>query len=257
MIKVLIVDDEERMIVALKKNIRWKMCGVDYYFTAENMDDALQCYYAYKPDIIITDIEMPDGSGLELIERLRSENEQVTCICVTCHPEFAYMRRAMQLGSVDYVLKPVAYDELESVIKKTVEKINRDKVSELGKTENNLQDQTDFLYEDDKLMISALEYIREHLIENISVQTVADCLHCSTSHLMRVFKRKTGKTIIEYVTGERIEKARSFLKNSDLQINVIAELSGYEDYSYFTRVFKKETGETPREYRNRHRVDCL
>ena len=251
MIKALVVDDEERMLNALEKNIHWKDCGVDYLFKAETMDEALQCYMVFKPDIIITDIEMPDGSGLELMEKLREMEASVACLCVTCHPEFSYMRKAMQLGSVDYILKPVEYEEMESVLKKIVYNINSGKMDKL---QSNLEQSVfsqSALYEDEKSVLEAQNYIRQHLSNDLNVQIIASYLHCSTSHLMHIFKQKTGKTVIEYITNERIEKGKQLLKGADLQINVVAKLCGYDDYSYFTRVFKKETGFTPREYRNR------
>lgn len=254
MIRALLVDDEELVLETLEKNIHWKTCGIDYVFKAETVDEALQLYMTYKPDIIITDIEMPDGSGLELIEKLKAKDASVACLCVTCHPEFGYMRKAMQLGSVDYILKPVEYEELELALKKIIMNLKKQRYG-IDTNVNTVSDvDGDFqgsYYEDEKLVFQAQQYIRIHLSENISVQKIAESFHCSASHLMHIFKRKVGKTVIEYVTSERIEKSKQLLRNSDLQVNVVARLAGYEDYSYFSRVFKKETGQTPRDYREK------
>ncbi len=252
MIKALLVDDEPRVLEALEKNIKWKDCGIDYLFKAGTVDDAMQCYMAYEPDVIITDIEMPDGSGLELMEKLKARDAEVAYLCVTCHPEFDYMRRAMQLGSVDYILKPVEYQELEQVLKKIVLQI---KIKKYGAADSYAEGQqteresAENICDDEQLVFKVQQYIRQHLTENINVQELAGKFHCSTSHLMHSFKRKTGKTVIEYVTGERMEKAKNLLRKSNVYVNAVARLSGYEDYSYFSRVFKKETGQTPKEYR--------
>lgn len=253
MIRVLLVDDEERVLEVLQKNVHWKECGVDYLFQAENINEALQYYEIYKPDIVITDIEMPDGTGLELIERLRTMNPEVICLCVTCHPEFEYMRKAMQLGSIDYILKPVDYEELEASLKKTIYTINQSRLQDSGSTTDMENVGMNHLFEDEKLVLRAQEYIRQHLSNDLNVQIIAEHLHCSTSHLMHIFKRKTEKTVIEYITDERMNKARQILKESDLPIHMTAKMCGYEDYSYFTRVFKKETGKTPRSYREEYR----
>lgn len=251
MIRVLLVDDEERVLEVLKKNIHWKECGVDSLFLAENIQKALQYYEIYKPDIVITDIEMPDGTGLELIERLQKMNSEVKCLCVTCHPEFDYMRRAMQLGSIDYILKPVDYEEMDTILKKTIDTINQKKLKDSDNSSDIISSTN--LYEYEKLVLKAQEYIRQHLSNDLNMQGIADYLHCSTSHLMHIFKKKTGKTVIEYITDERINKARQILKDSELPIHQTARICGYEDYSYFTRVFKKETGVTPRNYREIYR----
>lgn len=252
MIRALLVDDEERVLEVLKKNVHWKDCGVDYLFLAENIKTAVQYYEVYKPDIVITDIEMPDGTGLELIEQLQKINRDVICLCVTCHPEFDYMRKAMQLGSIDYILKPVDYEELDVILKKAVYAINQKKLKDVDNPVD-VDNNTPNLYEYEKLVLKAQEYIRQHLSNDLSMQMIAEYLHCSTSHLMHIFKKKIGKTVIEYITDERINKARQILKESDLPINVTARICGYEDYSYFTRVFKKETGMTPRNYREIYR----
>ncbi len=256
MIKVLLVDDEEWVLEALEKNIRWKECGVDYLFKAWTMDDALQYFSAYVPDIVVTDIEMPDGSGLELMERIKEKQADTACLCLTCHPEFDYMRKAMQLGSIDYLLKPVEYEEVERVLKKLVGQVKARRAARAGGTETEEGGREGAaIGEEERLLHSAKEYIRMHLIENINVQDMAGSLHCSASHLMHSFKKSTGKTVIEYVTAQRMEKAKQLLRDSALQVNMVAELVGYEDYSYFSRVFKKETGETPREYRLRYRTE--
>ena len=101
MIRALLVDDEIRVLEAIKNNIRWKECGIDHLLTAGDVDDAREKYRLYRPDILLTDVEMPDGNGLELIEGIRSEDSRVICLSITCHPEFSYMRKAMQLGSMD------------------------------------------------------------------------------------------------------------------------------------------------------------
>lgn len=253
MIRALLVDDEERVLEIFGKNIHWKECEIDYLFTAESIEEALYYCDTYAPEIVITDIEMPDGSGLELIEQLKNKNVLSVFLCVTCHPEFEYMRKAMQLGCTDYILKPIEYEEMEQLLKNLVRRIKEQKLGKVNKTE--IKEIS--LYEDDKLVLKVQDYIRSHLVENMSVQKIAEVHHCSVSHLMHSFKKKTEKTVVEYITNERMEKAKVLLKFSDFQINTVAEMSGYEDYSYFTRVFKKIVGYTPREYRNIYKNNIL
>ena len=163
------------------------------------------------------------------------------------------MRKAMQLGSCDYILKPVEYEELEAVLKKIVSGINEKR---LGEEEGQQADADPAasLNEDERLVLLAKNYIRQHLTGDLNVGIISEQIHCSPSHLMHVFRRRSGKTVVEYITAERMEKAKRLLRESELQISSIAKLSGYEDYSYFTRVFKKEFQIAPREYRSRHRI---
>ncbi|MCF0133124.1 MAG: helix-turn-helix domain-containing protein [Blautia sp.] len=249
MIKAILVDDEIRVLQAIEKNVNWKACGIDYLLTAGDVDAARGLIRKYQPDLLLTDIEMPDGSGLELIEEVLKEWPQVKCICISCHPEFAYLRKAMQLGSVDYILKPVEYAELEMILKKTVQGIQNSRYGEASSGELSANPEVGY-YEEDRFMEQAKEYIEQHLLEDISIGKLADSIGSSSSHVMRTFKKRLNMTVIEYVTSQRLEKAKQLLSNTDLPIMTVAEFSGYADYSYFTRVFKKETGVTPREYRN-------
>ena len=70
---------------------------------------------------------------------------------------------------------------------------------------------------------------------------------------MRSFKNKTGLSIVEYITQERLNTAKRILKKTDLPVKAVSSMVGYEDYAYFTRVFKKETGESPTTYRSNRR----
>ncbi|KIL41301.1 hypothetical protein SD70_07525 [Gordoniibacillus kamchatkensis] len=96
----------------------------------------------------------------------------------------------------------------------------------------------------------ALQYIREHYREeHISLQTVCQHTHMSVSYFSSLFKHYTGKTFVEALTGERIEKAKELLNLSPLKTYQIAAEAGYRDPHYFSAIFKKWTGLTPTEYR--------
>jgi two-component system response regulator YesN len=241
MIRVLIVDDETYTIDDLKQNINWNSLGITHVFAAESVSDALDITDRYSPELIISDIEMPSQNGLFLLERLRENNDNVPFIFLTCHPEFEYMQKAIRLGSCDYILKPVNYDELELSIYKIVS------------NEINLKKDTDI--NDVSIAKKARIYIENHLVEDIKISEIADSLFCSEHHLMRVFKQEYGWSIVEYITKERIRKAGELLMNTDWNITMISKMCGYDDSSYFTRVFKKAVGVTPSVYRKNKRGD--
>ncbi|UUZ96864.1 response regulator [Paenibacillus sp. P25] len=96
----------------------------------------------------------------------------------------------------------------------------------------------------------AVRYIKEHFHEeHVSLQAVCQYVHLSVSYFSTLFKQYTGKTFIEALTHERIEKAKELLKFSPLKTYQIAAEVGYVDPHYFSAIFKKWTGETPTEYR--------
>lgn len=255
MYNVLIVDDEARTAEALERNVDWQACGVRRVFRAVSLRAALEVMEQQKVDILISDIEMPNGSGLQLLENLRERGKEISCIFVTCHPEFDYMRKAIQLQCSDYILKPIKYEELSRVLVRLIHRMEAGQggpasptIPALGVTG------TDFGVERN-VEQAVKDYIREHMMENITVAEIAENLHFNPQHLMRVFKKKTGLSIMEYTTQFRMDAAKTILKDSNLPIRDISAMVGYSDYAYFTRVFHKEVGQSPTQYRDKCRQE--
>lgn len=97
-----------------------------------------------------------------------------------------------------------------------------------------------------------LAYIRKHLDSRLDIDELADKACMSKDHFIRIFKRETGETPNVYITKHKLEKAELVLVTTDLSIKNVAELVGYDDYSYFNRLFKKNAGITPQQYREKH-----
>ena len=74
----------------------------------------------------------------------------------------------------------------------------------------------------------------------------------SKDHFIRVFKQETGETPNAFITKRKLEKAELTLVTTNMPVNRIADLLGYDDYSYFNRIFKKNSGLTPQQYRKNH-----
>ena len=95
----------------------------------------------------------------------------------------------------------------------------------------------------------AVQYIEVHLSQPVEVETLCKLNNISRKHFVHLFGRETGKTVSQYVTKARCERAAELLENSPLQIYEISSHVGYEDQSYFARVFKEFMGMTPQQYR--------
>ena len=96
----------------------------------------------------------------------------------------------------------------------------------------------------------ARRYVAAHLeSDELSLHTVAAAVGWSPSHLSAVFSRETGMTFVEYMTGQRIDRAMTLLRTTSLATGEIAHQVGYPNARYFYAVFKKATGQSPGEYR--------
>ena len=114
--KALLVDDEIVSLQAMLAGVAWADCGVEKVLTAHSIEEAKSIFIQEQPDLLLLDIEMPGGSGLELLSWVREQGyEDIACAFLTCHPDFSYAVDALRLGSFDYVLKPVEYTVLETL----------------------------------------------------------------------------------------------------------------------------------------------
>lgn len=99
------------------------------------------------------------------------------------------------------------------------------------------------------------KYIDKNYTTHISTSDLAKLIHVSTSHFCRMFKKMTGKTPTSYINRLRIEKAISYLENSNMNITEIALKCGFDSINYFSRLFKKQYGVSPSRYSTINFVD--
>jgi len=96
-----------------------------------------------------------------------------------------------------------------------------------------------------------ISYVEKHYADKLlSVQSVADAVFLTPTYISCLFKKKTGKTIGQYIQDYRMEKAAEFLKDPQYKIYQISDMVGYEDAHYFTKLFKKQTGLKPSDFRD-------
>ncbi|RJE86225.1 response regulator [Paenibacillus sp. 1011MAR3C5] len=135
MYQLLIVDDEIHAVRAVQGGVNWEELSISRIHIAHNMKQAKDIFGEHPIDIMICDIEMPQGSGIELLSWVREKHALTESIFLTCHSNFDYAKEALQLGSLDYMLKPVKYHELRNVVQKGVEKVNEKREQHTSKAE--------------------------------------------------------------------------------------------------------------------------
>jgi DNA-binding NtrC family response regulator len=115
---ILVVDDEHLIRWSLEQQLRREGHQVRVAATAA---DALQAARADMPDVVLLDVRLPDGDGVEVLERLRGMDAEVIVILITAHGSVGPAVRAMKLGAADYLMKPVDPDELAVTIRRGLE----------------------------------------------------------------------------------------------------------------------------------------
>jgi two-component system response regulator YesN len=126
MLQLLIVDDEAIAVEGIKSGVDWESVGVSRLMTAYSAEQAKTIFRSERVDILLCDIEMPQGTGLELLEWVRGHSPRTETIFLTCHADFQYAKQAIKLGSLDYLLKPIPYGDLMEAVRKAGRKIEQD-----------------------------------------------------------------------------------------------------------------------------------
>lgn len=130
MYKLLIVDDEYWIRKRLLTTIDWKSIGISEIFEAEDGRQAFNLAVENEPDIIVTDINMPNLSGIELMQSLNESALYPRIVLISGHNEFEYARSAIKYGAVEYLLKPIDEDELIKTVNNCIRDFEKEKRSE-------------------------------------------------------------------------------------------------------------------------------
>ena len=139
MLKVMLVDDEPYILQGLQVLIDWEGGGFEIAATCSNGKEALRYLSENHVDLVISDIRMPEMTGLELLETVKKEKiSDAEFVLLTGYDDFAYTQRAIRNGCLDYILKPVIEEELISVLRK-VTNLNRESLT-LKKDREKMED---------------------------------------------------------------------------------------------------------------------
>lgn len=167
------------------------------------------------------------------------------------YSEFEYARAGLQYGCVDYLLKPVYEEDLLGCLEKAARRIRDARSAAQRETqgaEEQLSQEEQLYRSEAGLAKEMVRYMQEHYRE-VTQQQMADLFCMSASAVSQIIKRHTGKNYSEHLLDIRIQRAQELLRATNESIERIAELTGYNDYFYFTKVFKKATGLSPSAYR--------
>ena len=262
MYKVAIIDDEPLIVEGLSKTMAWDKWNCQVAGCAYDGREGMELIRDKRPDIIITDINMPEMDGLMMIAGLKSEFPNMQIIILTGYREFEYARRAIELGVSRFLLKPSKMNELEEAIDAVTKKMEMagmpvnvpvmESQEEDGQEEETRTAEAENNEANSFIVKNALEYIRENSQERLRLSDVAEQVYVSQWHLSKLLNKHTGKTFSDILNGARMDKSKELLKDPALRICDVAEMVGFQDLAHFSRVFKKMEGMSANEYRNTH-----
>ena len=241
--KIMIVDDEPKIRRGMKTLLE-EQDGFEVIGIYDNAMSSLSDMAEKQLNVLITDIKMPEYSGLDLIEKIREKDKNLYIIILSGYGSFKYAQRAIRSGVYRYLTKPTNPRELISVLREIelkIEGVNRT----VSKSEENESVEVGNL-----LIRKALDYIELHYAEKIGLKTLSDALYISPNYFSDLFRRHMKVKFSDFLIEYRLKKACILLKKPEYKVSEISEMVGFRDSTYFSTVFKKTYNLTPLEYKN-------
>ena len=121
---LLLVDDEAFALEALQNAVDWHALGIDQVFSCNNITSAKELCTHADIHLMICDIEMPNGTGIDLAHWIFENHPDILILFLTCHSDFFYAREAIQYHAFAYLLKPFDIEELSNTVRDAVQQIN-------------------------------------------------------------------------------------------------------------------------------------
>ena len=242
--RLLVVDDNPDLL----KFIAGELSGEYAVATAPDGARAMDEVPVFAPDVIVSDLMMPEMDGVELCRRLKSSQDTaaIPLLILTAKHDVAAKIEGLTLGADDYMTKPFNITELRLRLKKLLELRRLGARRALIDPEPESLDITSL---DEKLIERAVRYIDDHMTRtDLSVEELAAELGMSRVHLYKRLKQITGKTPIEFIRLLRLKRSAQLLRESQLNISEIAYRCGFNNPKYFSRYFKEEFGVLPSVY---------
>ena len=255
LLTVIVADDETELREAVCSMIPGKEIGFRLVGSAGNGLDALQLVEQLQPDLLLTDIRMPYISGVSLAQQVRELRPLTQIAFLSGYDDFAYAQKAIELGVTRYLLKPTNPRELIAVLEGIEKELNQGREAAMDGKQLSREAEAGPAADGDGvgnlLVQKAIQYVEVHYGGRITLKDMSEELHLSPNYLCELFKRHTGKNLMEYVTEYRMMKARTYLNHVEYKVSDVAEMVGYKEAKYFSSTFKKIYGMTPLEYRNK------
>ncbi len=214
---------------------------------AFNGKEGLEKAFDLIPDIILSDIMMPEMDGIELLDKVKNDirTSHIPVVILTAKADIASRLTGLERGADAYLAKPFNKKELIIQLKRLIKL--RKKLQERYATVGLMTGPQDMEY---KIEDSFMQKIREYMLTNLgdemfNIKKLCHEVAMSRAQLYRKFKTLTDKTIFEYFLSLRLHKAKELLTTSDINVSEAAFQTGFINLSHFSKAFTKEFGINP------------
>tara|TARA_R110000868_G_scaffold120929_1_gene320947 strand:+ start:378 stop:2984 length:2607 start_codon:yes stop_codon:yes gene_type:complete len=243
---ILLIEDNRDLTFFLNNKL-----GSEYEMLISDGTDGLAMAYEHIPDVILCDVNLPDKSGFEICQILKSDlrTSHIPIILLTALSNKESFIKGLECGADLYLTKPFNYSILTQSIKSLL--YNREKLRYYYTNNIHKIDQVHSFGDPEQLFVRQLnQQIKTNLDNtNFSVENLADALNISRVQLYRKVKAMLGISVSDYISNYRLEKAKSMLESTNYSISEIGYATGFSSPNYFSTAFKGKFGVTPGAYK--------
>ncbi len=243
---ILLVEDNEDFRFYLKDNLRGNYLVIEAVNGREGWQKAL----AHHPQLILSDISMPEVNGIEMVNKLKADKRtcHIPVILLTALTDQQQQIKGLETGANDYITKPFDFEVLAAKIKSLLELENAMKstyVKQISLTAPVVK-----VDSSDEVLLQEIVLFLEQNIMNpqLSVEVLSKQFGMSRSTLYTKLLQVAGETPVEYIRSFKLERAALLLQKSNMTIAEIAYQVGFTTPNYFARSFKHKFGMLPSEY---------
>lgn len=244
--RILIVEDDHDLRAYLRN------CLQSQYHVSEASNGTEGINVAKKeiPDIIVTDVMMPEMDGIEMCKRIKDtiEISHIPILMLTAKSDDDYQKEGLESGAWDYITKPFNTEALLKKIDNIIETRNRFK-SFLATQKITIDVKKHYTPFDQKIISKVTQAIQQHIDDSeYSVEDLAQDIGLSRMQLHRKLKALVGQSTTSFINSIRIYHARHLFDNGCDRIQEAMASVGMNSYSHFNNTFRKIIGESPSEY---------
>lgn len=240
---VLVVEDNDEL-----RNFIVELISNDYQvLSAVNGKDALDLAIDKIPDLIISDVMMPEIDGFSLVKALSEHDNtcHIPTIILTAKADEKSLLEGLELGAVDYITKPFEARQLTLKIKNTLERIQKRLLTQVTDEKPN---KTVISERDQKFIERLNKTVGQSYQDNqFNVEVLVDNVAMSERQLQRKLKALFNQTPAEYIRNYRLIKAKELLI-AGKSISLTSDFVGFNSPSYFSRSFKTAFNQSPKEF---------
>ncbi len=243
--KILLVEDDANLREVTQRSLEKERYVVEI---AADYRTALQKIEDYDYDCILLDIMLPDGSGLDLLEKLKEMHKRENVIILSAKDSIEDKVLGLELGADDYLPKPFSLAVLKAKIKNLLKRSEQLKLYFRDRFDLRTPEQT--IADPDKEFVSKVtRVVLAHLQDpEFDVELFCSEMAMSRASLFRKLKSTTGCSASSFTRNIRIKRAAELLGQHAYSIGEVAAQVGFSDPNYFTRCFKEIYGITPSEF---------